>query len=595
MENLSIATARRLPAVQLLSFAPAPKSSGPMPLSRLALVPLIVSVVAGTVALNSVKASTVTSPISLRASSSATVHKHDQVTIPVPLSTMSGDLLVAVVAVYGPPVVTAPSGWTVARDDGHMSLYWHVATSKEPTSYTWKFSSAHAAVGAIEDLAGVDTSSPKIGSSAHWDDVDDSSTVVGGGVRPQVLGARVVAFYCALASTSVSPYSSMTKRFSIQLPNAPSNATLIAADFVPPTTDKTGPLDGKAGVKARAGSEIITLRPAQVPDPKPSPSSSSPSPSPSPSVSPSPTPTPSPSPTPTLPPGSPYEPFETGSYWNAALPSNAAVDPSSSKILSFLATDDTYDYIRLPGVDDGSGHPIYWATSSTPEVKLTCTGWCAKATPSAVRIPSGANAANSSDSTLVLYDQDRGYVLGLWKAVRNSDGSWTAQGDDIYFTSSNGIAGKLSESDNSNNAGHRGLNSSVRQIRWDEIQAGQINHKVELFVNTTKCQHVFPMTGDECGTSNTDAPPEGTLIRINPSVNLSSLNLSPAALTIARALQTYGAVIGDQSGGAATIGMEGTAMEGLGNPWPSVLTDDALEALPFTTQFWQVIDLGYGG
>ena len=96
----------------------------------------------------------------------------------------------------------------------------------------------------------------------------------------------------------------------------------------------------------------------------------------------------------------PYEPFETGSYWNAALPSNAAVDPSSSKILSFLATDDTYDYIRLPGVDDGSGHPIYWATSSTPEVKLTCTGWCAKATPSAVRIPSGANAANSSDSTV---------------------------------------------------------------------------------------------------------------------------------------------------------------------------------------------------
>jgi hypothetical protein len=52
------------------------------------------------------------------------------------------------------------------------------------------------------------------------------------------------------------------------------------------------------------------------------------------------------------------------------------------------------------------------------------------------------------------------------------------------------------------------------------------------------------------------APPEGARIRIKPSIDLSTFDLSPQAMTIARALQEYGAVIGDQSGGPASLKLE---------------------------------------
>ena len=86
------------------------------------------------------------SPISLRESRSAAVHKDDHVTIGVPQWTAAGDLLVAVIAAYGPPTITTPAGWTLGRNDGHMAIYWRAATANEPSSYTWKFDSEHAAI-----------------------------------------------------------------------------------------------------------------------------------------------------------------------------------------------------------------------------------------------------------------------------------------------------------------------------------------------------------------------------------------------------------------------------------------------------------------
>ena len=59
---------------------------------------------------------------------------------------------------------------------------------------------------------------------------------------------------------------------------------------------------------------------------------------------------------------------------------------------------------------------------------------------------------------------------------------------------------------------------------------------------------------------------------------------------IARALQEYGFYIGD-SGGTTAIKLQNTYAEGRGQLWN--VRADALCGLPFTPEYWDVIDEDY--
>jgi hypothetical protein len=210
-----------------------------------------------------------------------------------------------------------------------------------------------------------------------------------------------------------------------------------------------------------------------------------------------------------------------------------------------------------------------------------------------VRIPAGARPDPTSDAELTVYDRDRGLTYALWHASYDATtNTWSACGGTVYYAGSNGLAGSLRQSDQPANYGHRGVPPSAFAVRYDEIVAHAIPHVLKLAVNTTKCAHVFPMIGDECGTTATAAPPEGTRIRIKPSVDLTRLGLSPASLTVAQSLQTYGAVIGDQTSGPVSLKVENTVAEGLGWKWNGVLSATSLSAIPLDD--YEVVQLGYG-
>jgi hypothetical protein len=129
-------------------------------------------------------------------------------------------------------------------------------------------------------------------------------------------------------------------------------------------------------------------------------------------------------------------------------------------------------------------------------------------------------------------------------------------------------------------------------VRYDEVVAGRIPHVLKISVHSTRCEHVFPMVGNECGTRDRHAPPEGTRIRIRPNVDLSKLRLSRAGRVLATALQRYGAVIGDQSGGSITLKLENTVAAGRGQRWDGLLSATSLRAIPL--RYFEVIRLGYG-
>jgi len=292
------------------------------------------------------------------------------------------------------------------------------------------------------------------------------------------------------------------------------------------------------------------------------------------------------------------------------------VDPRSAGIINFLGATNTLDYISLAGATANGtwGRPIYWAEDGdptygvrSPQPAETECG-CAQQLPAEfarLRIPRGAQPDIDADTGLVsrdaamtVFDLEKGYVVELFEA-RHDPGAntWSAAGGSVYYLASNGLEktwDQFSDTD-PRNRGHRGVPASVMAIRFDEIQAGAIDHVLELFVNQTRrSAAVFPLVQGEDKPKSSDhpyAPPEGTRIRIKASVNLDALPLSPAARVIAESLQNYGAVIGDMSGGPASIKLEHTLAEGRGHLWAGVLAADALESIPLHA--FEVIELGY--
>jgi hypothetical protein len=284
------------------------------------------------------------------------------------------------------------------------------------------------------------------------------------------------------------------------------------------------------------------------------------------------------------------------SYWNRPLPKRAPISADSHAMIRYLIESNIPDYVHLSGAtSDGMwGMPIYWGTSADPTYDVRTN--CETSVPrefGAIEIPAGAQPDPTSDSAMTVYNRGRHKVFGLWHARYDAtQGTWTSCGGTVYYLRSNGLDGDLAQSDNRHNVGHRGFPPPTWGIRLDEIQAGEIRHVLKIQVDVTKCAHVFPAVGDECGTSDPYAPPEGTRIRIRPGVDLTKLQLSRPALVVARALQVYGAVIGDQSGGQASIKLENTVAEGRGYLWNGVLNTDSLSRIPL--RYFQVIKLGYG-
>jgi hypothetical protein len=291
----------------------------------------------------------------------------------------------------------------------------------------------------------------------------------------------------------------------------------------------------------------------------------------------------------------PYRAFSSSSYWNTPLPPDAPADQHSNRIIAFIQQTATSQYLRLAGANSAGnwGNPIYWASADDPA--YTVRNSCPYSQPpefASIRIPLGARPDPTSDSAMTVYDLSKDVVYAFHRAsYSTATDEWTACGGAVYYLASNGLHGDLRRSDEDRNRGHRGAPPPTFAVRYDEVQHGSIEHVLKIAVPRTKCTHVFPMINDECGTLEKYAPPEGTRIRIKPSIDLSTFDLSPQAMTIARALQEYGAVIGDQSGGPASLKLENTVAEGHGDLWTGLLGADSLSAIPLKS--YEAIRLGF--
>jgi hypothetical protein len=203
------------------------------------------------------------------------------------------------------------------------------------------------------------------------------------------------------------------------------------------------------------------------------------------------------------------------------------------------------------GTWNGIPYNLVWSTT-TPRQNVTITTYATESdTPPVGGIPipsdviaegdiAGSTTSLGGDTHLILLDVSSGTIYELFNSSRNVGGGWTAAQLTIWFSTSN-----VMRPVDWTSADAAGLGITVGLIRWDEIQAGVINHAIRFELELTHGPYIWPgrHNADSGGTLN---PPFGMRVRMKASVDLSSF--SGPSLIIFTAMKKYGMILADNGG-----------------------------------------------
>jgi hypothetical protein len=273
-------------------------------------------------------------------------------------------------------------------------------------------------------------------------------------------------------------------------------------------------------------------------------------------------------------------PFERSSVWTIPVPRHARVATNSAALVHNLLRQvtaagtwiNTYAY-SSPVYTVGSSQPLVHVTLDTAMPALQ-EGFAL------VPLPSSAIPAAGTDGHLIVWQPSTDGYWEFWKLRRANDGWHARWGGALshasdnpgYFPAPFGATGT-------------GLPLMSGLIRVTELRARHIDHAVALGIPSAKARDfVWPAQRSDGGSQLPDAIPEGTRLRIDPSVDLKALGLPPVALAIARAAQRYGIIVRDQAG-AVTFYAEDPTRFGAPNPYGDLYAgkypNDILASFPW--------------
>ncbi len=210
---------------------------------------------------------------------------------------------------------------------------------------------------------------------------------------------------------------------------------------------------------------------------------------------------------------------------------------------------------------------------------------------SQVPIPAEAVPAAGTDGELTIYSPATDQLWEFWQA-KKVDGTWQAcwggridrvSTDPGYFSGGFGASAS-------------GLAIVGGTIGIKEAQAGRIDHALALALPAPGNWNEFswPAQRSDGYDKSAAAVPEGTRLRLDPSIDVDKLKLTPIAKMIAKAAQKYGFIVTDKAGCVAVTAESPTAtIAATGvDPWKELMQGkpdylimknfpwDKLQALP---------------
>nr|WP_062334449.1 hypothetical protein [Herbidospora sakaeratensis] len=252
----------------------------------------------------------------------------------------------------------------------------------------------------------------------------------------------------------------------------------------------------------------------------------------------------------------PVNGFAKWGPWNQKLPRNVPLAPNSQAIVDNIKLDKEQNYGSWAINTDEYSAPIYTVGRHTPRKQWRfsdCLGLPHLAPVIAdslrsVPTPADLIVSKGTDASVAIYQPSTDTYWDFWRAEKDALGNWSAcWGGKIENYSRNpGIF------DNPLGATATGLPFGAFTIRIEELRRGRIDHALNIVTVRTRANcNSWPATRNDGFVEGADIPCEGQRFRLDPAFDVSTLT-SPAARTIARAMQEYGLIMTDKGGALVT-------------------------------------------
>jgi hypothetical protein len=297
--------------------------------------------------------------------------------------------------------------------------------------------------------------------------------------------------------------------------------------------------------------------------------------------------------------------FSDDSYWNQPIGPDPAVDPNSDRMVELMDQRQSTIYINCRDYTI----PVYEADAETPRRTVHQRGPEPDATGKRrerqsrysqhpdfgpeIPIPEGAVPDPAGDAHLAVVDWESRRAWDMWYVRIRPDGEYESATGMAYSLDSDGVWNTEDFPITNGESIHfhgpsraAGVPALAGLIMYEEIQRGRIEHKFAFATNNVLQRFVWPATWTDGG--HEDGPVEGCTLQLDPELDLGKFDLPPAAATIARALQEYGAVDVDCAGGNVLYaeGLYGHA----DRSWEGVLDPDDLRCIPM--HHYRILTLG---
>jgi hypothetical protein len=191
------------------------------------------------------------------------------------------------------------------------------------------------------------------------------------------------------------------------------------------------------------------------------------------------------------------------------------------------------------GANDQYGIPYNLADNSTKKYSVVFD-YADESDKGPYPIPDRPAIEAGSDQHLLVLQKDECKLYELYDATLNTDrgAGWTAGSGAIWDLKSDAL-----RPDGWTSADAAGLPILPGLVRYDEVNAGVINHAIRFTAPKTQRAYIHPAT--HFASSSTDAalPPMGLRVRLKASYDISKL--PPQAKVIATAMEKYGMILAD--------------------------------------------------
>ncbi len=298
-----------------------------------------------------------------------------------------------------------------------------------------------------------------------------------------------------------------------------------------------------------------------------------------------------------------WRPFAADSPWNTPIPENPAIDPQSRELISDFAGNGSL-YINIA---EWSVPVYYIDMEETPkhDVLDLYPGQYGRGfePPREIPIPDGAESSGPKGGLgyIAIVDKARNLEWDMRQAHKRDDGRWFTGFGAITNLRGTGVSRPWNEVEQPNlaaGATASGFPLTAGLIRVDEIKTGRIPHalmfaypgaRTDGFISPASTTPLSVETVD--GAAQTGMP-LGARIQLDPAFDVAGSDLSREGKIIARALQEYGAYLGESAGGNVLFAESAPAQL---EAWDGTLVSSELQAV-FTPQMmakhFRLIEMG---